>query len=802
MAEVGSLFIRLRADASEFENTMSGLGGQLDNAGGKMQSAGGGLTKNVTAPLLGIGTAAVAVGMGFDDQMAKVQAISGTTGQDFDTLRGTAKELGSTTRFSATEAAEGLEYLALAGWDANEMASGLGGVLDLASASGMDLGRTSDIVTDTMSAFGISAEDSGKVADMFATTSSNANTNVEQLGGALGKAGPILSSMGMDLDESQAALGMMADQGLKGSRAGTALGAVMRDLAGNAEDGTVSFGDFDVALYDAQGNMRPFGDILGDLEGGLEGMSDEQRNAALSTVFQQQSLQGINPLLSEGADRYEELRGGIETSEGAAQTMSETMESTLGGSFRALRSQVEGVLIQLSDVLAPIMRDQVMPLIEQLAGFIGNLIERFTDLDPNLQMIILGALGLLAAIGPLLVILGTAVKVVGMMAVGLGLLASPVVLVIAGIAALVAGLIYAYTQFETFRNIVDTVAGFIRDVVVEVWDRISGRLREFGETVIPEVIETWNVLKGAVETAVNFIWDNVIQPIFSAIQGFIEDHSDTIESVLTGVWEIIESTISTAVDVIEGVIVAALALIRGDWDEAWEAVKGVADSVWEHIETVFTNVKDFLVETWDTIRSTVVKTVEGWYDDVTSKVSEMIDSVMETIGELPGKILDFFKDAGTWLIDAGKDIIGGLISGIGDAIPGVGGALSGARDYLPFSPAKTGPLRDITKDPEGVLSPVGEELMGGLASGVSRGLSDLNRGLASISLENRATFAGVGTGRAVTVNVQPGAVQIDGAGDGSLTRQIEEAFEQLAEDIVVAGLRSEPGSPSRMPGAS
>ena len=202
------------------------------------------------------------------------------------------------------------------------------------------------------------------------------------------------------------------------------------------------------------------------------------------------------------------------------------------------------------------------------------------------------------------------------------------------------------------------------------------------------------------------------------------------------------------------------------------------------------------------IRSTVVKTVEGWYDDVTSKVSEMIDSVMETIGELPGKILDFFKDAGTWLIDAGKDIIGGLISGIGDAIPGVGGALSGARDYLPFSPAKTGPLRDITKDPEGVLSPVGEELMGGLASGVSRGLSDLNRGLASISLENRATFAGVGTGRAVTVNVQPGAVQIDGAGDGSLTRQIEEAFEQLAEDIVVAGLRSEPGSPSRMPGAS
>lgn len=792
MAEVGSLFVRLRADASEFEETMQNIGGEIQGAGRNMQSAGKGMMKNVTAPLVGVAGAAVAVGVGFDDQMARVQAISGATGDDFEVLRGTAQELGSTTRFSASEAAEGLEYLALAGWDANEMAGGLGGVLSLASAAGMDLGRTSDIVTDTMSAFGIAAEDSGEVADMFATTQANANTNVAQLGEALSKAGPTVAAMGLGLDDTQAALGLMADQGLKGSRAGTALQAVMRDLSANAEDGTVSFGDFDVALYDAEGNMRDFGDILGDLEGGLEGMSQEQRNAALSSVFQQQALQGINPLLGEGSDRYEELRTSIQESEGASDRMSDTMEGTLGGSFRALKSQVEGVLIQLSDVLTPLIRDEIMPIVERFVGFIGNLIERFSSLDSRIQIVILAVAGIAAAIGPLLIVFGTMVvavgalvPLIGTLGAGIALLASPITLVVVGIAALAAGLIYAYTQSETFRNIVNEVVSFVRDVAVAAFNRISERLREFADNVLPELIATWESLKGAIDTAVSFIWDNVIQPVFSAIKGFLEEHSETIKTVLQGAWEIIESSIATAVDIIEGIIIAALALIRGDWETAWEAVKGIADSVWDHLKTVFGLVKDFVVETFKTLTSDAWETVKGWASDVKESVSGLKDDVtgfigdlkddvigffsdlvsdtwesvsgwaddvigaadevktevLDFIGAIPGEVKDFFADAGSWLLQAGKDIIGGLVDGISNAIPDVDDVLGGVTDKIPDW--KGPPQRD-----EKLLAPAGELIMQGLEAGIERGsdrvqhnLNRLTNDIARIRAEGMSVAA-------------------------------------------------------------
>jgi TP901 family phage tail tape measure protein len=777
MAEVGSLFVRLRADASEFEQTMQGVSGRLNDTGSTLQGIGGSMSKNVTAPLVGVATAAVLVGANFDDQMAKVQAISGATGDDFDTLRGRALELGSSTRFSATEAAEGLEYLALAGWDTAEMADGLEGVLMLASAAGMDLGRTADIVTDTMSAFGIEAAESSSVADMFATTSASANTNVEQLGGALAKAGPILAAMGMDLDEAQAALGMMADQGLKGSRAGTALGAIMRDLTANVEDGKVSFGDFSVEVFDAEGNMRDFGAILGDLETGLEGMSDEQRNAALSSIFQQQALQGINPLLSEGTERYDELRGAIIDSEGASQRMSETMEGTLGGSFRALRSQLEGVLIQLSDVLTPIIQDQVMPAIERLVGFISNLIDRFDDLDPTVQKIILGVAGFAAAVGPVLIILGTLIKLVGLAAAGVALLASPIVLVVAGLALLAGALYLAYTRSETFRNIVDTVASVVRDVVVKAFNLISDRIMEFVDNVLPELIETFEFVRDKIEAVVEFIYDNIIKPTFDAISGFIEDHGDTIMAVIEGVWEIIESTISTAIDIIEGIIIGFLALIRGDWETAWDAIKGVADSVKDHLETVFGNVRDFVVGAFETLRDKVSDTVTGWiddltgwvsglYDDFTDTVADIRDSVVDFISDmvsdtwdavtgwvddivgavtelasdvisemesLPGRILSALGDAATLLLDWGKDLIGGLIQGIRESIPGLDTAVSWVTDRLPGSPAKTGPLRPLTLDPEGVLGPFGESLMAGFAAGIDSAMPNIDRNLSHLT---------------------------------------------------------------------
>lgn len=790
MPEVGSLFIRLRADASEFSETMAGVSGQFNTAGKGMKDAGGKVTKNITAPLLGLAGAALAVGVGFDDQMAKVSAISGATGDDFNLLRGTAQELGSTTRFSAREAAEGLEYLALAGWDANEMADGLGGVLSLASAAGMDLGRTSDIVTDTMSAFGISAEDSGKVADMFATTSSSANTNVEQLGGALAKAGPTLAAMGLGLDDTQAALGLMADQGLKGSRAGTALSAVMSDMAANAEDGVVSFGDFDVALYNADGSMRDFGDILGDLEGGLEGMSDEQRRAALSSVFQRQAMDGINPLLAEGSDRYEELRDSINDSEGASARMSETMEDTLGGSLRGVKSAMEGVLIQLSDVLTPIIQEQVIPLVQRFAEFLSDLIDRFSNLSPGMQGIILGALGLAAALGPMLMVLGGVVMLIGAAL-------SPIGLIVAAIALLAAGLVIAYTQSETFRDIVhgiwdflkaaaelifplildfiqsawegiqavtdavwpviqsviETVSDVIQSVVEAVWPVIQSivetvseavlgiiemawpKIQDIIETVAAIVEEVISLAWGAIQSATETVWpviEAVIDGVMGVIQGIIETVTGIMQSVweATGdsilgtaetVWGAIETVIENTLDTIQGILDTVLAVLQGDWEAAWEAIKGVLETVWDTIETIIETaleiIQTYIEVGWETIK-TLFETAWGLIE---TTVSDGVDAVVEFMQDLPGKILEAIGDLGSLLLDAGSDLIGGLISGITGKLGDLKDSLGGVTDLIPDW--KGPPERD-----EKLLEPAGNLIMQGLAEGIGDGTrSVMNR---------------------------------------------------------------------------
>jgi TP901 family phage tail tape measure protein len=985
MAEVGSLFVRLRADASEFQETMKSVSGSLDSAGDKLIGAGSTMTKGVTAPLMGLAGAAVAVGMGFDQQMSKVQAISGATGEDFDTLRATAQELGSTTKFSASQAAEGLEFMALAGWDTQEMVAGLPGVLDLAAAGGLQLGRASDIVTDSMSAFNLEASEAARVADVFANQQSQSNTNVEQLGEALKMVAPQANAAGMSIEETSAALGVFADAGIKGSMGGTTLNAVLRDLLNNVEDGAVTIGETSVAVFDAEGNFRNFGDIMRDVDGATQGMSDSQREAALRNIFQAQSIRGVNLMLGDGIDDFDKYTEANENAAGAASEMASVMGDNLAGQLTQLRSMLEGLLIQLSDELTPLIRDYIIPYVQRFMEFLGGLIERFGNLDPKIKLAIIGFLGVLAAIGPLLMTVGMMLKGLALLAAGFAIVASPVFLIVGAIVGFAAVLVMAYRRSEEFRDAVNNAIGQVRDFLMDsalpairnfatraadffmntilpavldfvdwvvpklmelaswftdellprirrfgdivrdvfvngilpaarelidwfmesalpvirsfvddmstlfmdtllpavmtaidavmpviqrladwftnntplikglliglgavfgvvffpvitiiaaitaavialyaawqsnflgiqdivgaVWDFIQpilsaiwNRLQEFIDRIIPEFVKTWEFLRTEIPPIIQAVWD-VIRSVFNSIRGFLSRHSDTIKAVLTGAWEIIESTISTAIDIIEGVIVAALALIRGDWEEAWEAVKGIADSVWDHIETVFNNVKDFLLETFNTIRTKVNETVQGWYDDVTAKVSEMIDSVMEEIGKLPGRILDFFKDAGSWLIQAGKDIIGGLVSGITDAVPDVGGALSGARNYLPFSPAKVGPLRDVTKDPEGVLGPLGEELMSGLSKGIQSGTADIDRGLATISFENRARLTGVGGGTGVTVNVQHGAVQIDGAGGDDLTERIERAFKELAEDIVDAGMRAQPGSPRTLPGA-
>ena len=309
-------------DARDQINELSKSSENMQKIGEGFSSTGKKMTAGLTLPLVGLATMAVRTGSQYETSMSKVQAISGATADEMEKLQDVAREMGATTRYSASEASDALSYMALAGWNVEQMTSALPGVLNLATAGQLDLASASDILTDMMSMFGIEAEDASKATDIFASAQSNSNTNVQQLSEALKMAGPAAASASQSLEDTSAVLGILADNGIKGSAAGTAVNSMFMDLQKSAENGAVSIGDASVAVYDAEGNMRSIVDIIKDVESATEGMSDEQRNAALQSVFQQQSLRGVNTLLNAGTDSLFDLQNELYNSSGAAQDLS------------------------------------------------------------------------------------------------------------------------------------------------------------------------------------------------------------------------------------------------------------------------------------------------------------------------------------------------------------------------------------------------------------------------------------------------------------------------------------------------
>lgn len=308
----------------------------------------------------------------FDSAMSQVSALSGATGEEFDTLRNKAREMGATTKYSATESAEALNYMALAGWDTAEMTEGLDGVLNLAAASGMDLAEASDIVTDYLSAFGKDASYAAKMADMMAYAQANSNTTTRQLGEAFGNSAATMNTAGQTMETTTALLEGMANQGNKGAEAGTALSAMMRDLTQKMKDGKIMIGDTAVQVTDASGNFRNMIDILADVDAATEGMGSAQKSAALMTTFTARSVKGVSQLLTEGVGNLQSYETALQGADGAAGDMANTMQDNLEGQLTILKSSVQELAISMGDQLTPYIRKAV--------EIIQGIIDKFNQL--------------------------------------------------------------------------------------------------------------------------------------------------------------------------------------------------------------------------------------------------------------------------------------------------------------------------------------------------------------------------------------------------------------------------------------
>ncbi|MFD2133346.1 phage tail tape measure protein [Pseudogracilibacillus auburnensis] len=402
----------ITAEIQRQTNPWNKLSKSLDETGRKMQDIGRGMTSfgrswsmRVTAPILGLGGAAVKVGMDFQEGMSKVQAISGATGEDFEKLKSQARDLGATTRFSATEAASGMEFLAMAGFETNEILDSMPGLLDLAAASGMDLGRSADIASNILSAFKYEASESGRVADVLAAGAASANTNVEQLGGAAKYAAPVFSTLGLEIEGLAASVGFMSDAGIQGEQAGRQLRQGLLRLANPTGEAADLIKDLGIKVFDADGNMKEMHQVVGELEKGLGDMDSKTRAASLAILFGSESTAGWSTLLDRGSKELEKYTKELENSEGAAAKMAEIMEDNARGALREFRSAAEEAGIAFSEHIIPALTDGIK--------WGTELVRKFGELDDSTQKNIIKMAAFAAAVGPVVLVMGNLVTGVG-----------------------------------------------------------------------------------------------------------------------------------------------------------------------------------------------------------------------------------------------------------------------------------------------------------------------------------------------------------------------------------------------------
>lgn len=579
----------------------------------------------------------IELGQNFTSTMSEVSAISGATGEDFEKLEACAREYGATTVFSASNAAEALKYMSLAGWDADQSTSALGGVLNLAAASGMELGAASDMVTDYLSAFAMEAGDAAYFADLLSYAQSHSNTTAEALGEAYKNCAANLNAAGQDIETVTSLLEGMANQGYKGSEAGTAMAAIMRDITNGMKDGAIKIGETSVAVMDAQGNFRDLTDILTEVEAATNGMGDAERAVALSSTFTADSTKGLNLILNEGMDNIagyeEELRG----ASGSAEEMANIMNDNLSGDVAAMNSAFEELGLKIYDALESKLRagvqfitNGVIPAIEWLGGHIPEVTIAVSGLGAVIAAMNWGTIS-----SKIAMVKGALVK----LAAALGGVSLPAIAIIAVITAVALAFTNLWKNNEEFRN-----------KITAIWDGIKAKFDEFGQGIVDRL------------NALGFEFEDITEVMKAVWDGFCE----VLAPIFEGVFQRISNILNEALDILTGLFDIFAGIFTGDWDMVWQGVQEVFGAVWDFVVATFEN--------WISTFTSLADTVLGWFgtdwETVWTNVKTFFSDTWNAISSFFSGILTgiktFFTD--TW--NAIVSFFSGILSGIYSSVTG------------------------------------------------------------------------------------------------------------------------------------
>lgn len=398
-------------EAKSTETQIQSIGNKITSVGDKLSSAGKTITASITTPLAGVGTMAIKTLADFDSSMSKVAAISGATGSDLEALRDKAREMGATTKFTAKESADAFTYMAMAGWKTEDMLAGIDGIMALSAADGLDLATTSDIVTDALTAFGLSASDSSHFADVLAKASSSANTNVAMLGESFKYVAPVAGALGYTVEDTSIALGLMANAGIKGSQGGTALRASLSRLVSPSKEVAAAMEQYHISLTNSDGSMKSLGEVMGMLRTNLGGLTEAEKAQVAATLFGQEAMSGMLAIINTSEKDYNTLTESIYNAEGAAQKMADIQLDNFYGQVELLKSELAEAAMQIGEI--------VLPYVSAFVGKVRELVQWFSNLDPKQQQQIVKWAGIAAAIGPVILVVGKLTGWAGKMASGI-----------------------------------------------------------------------------------------------------------------------------------------------------------------------------------------------------------------------------------------------------------------------------------------------------------------------------------------------------------------------------------------------
>lgn len=507
----------------------------------------------------------VDLGRDFSSTMSEVAALSGATGEEFEKLEATAREYGSTTVFSASESAQALKYMALAGWDVEQSTSALGGVLNLAAASGMDLAAASDMVTDYMSAFSLEADQAAYFADMLAFAQANSNTTAEQLGEAYRNCAANLNAAGQDVETVTSMLEAMANQGLKGTKSGTALAAIMRDITNAMDDGKISIGNTSIAVTDAEGNYRDLTDIIRDVSNAVDGMGTAERAAALSTTFTADSTKGMNLILNEGIDNIAGYEEALRSSGGAAEEMAAIMNDNLSGDMAQMNSAWEELQLKIYDKVEPALRS----VVQYITSGVIPAVEWITNHLPEVGAVIAGIGAAITAVKwkSILNLITKAQGIFKGIAAALGGVSVPALAVIAAVTAIALAFMNLWRNNEEFRN-----------KITAIWDGIKSKFDAFGQGITDRL------------NALGFEFTDITEVLKSVWDGFCA----VLAPVFEGAFKAIGVWLGAALDILTGLFDVFAGVFTGDWDQVWSGVNEIFGGYWDLIIGYFSTVLDTL----------------------------------------------------------------------------------------------------------------------------------------------------------------------------------------------------------------